>query len=295
MPGGLSPLALLLIGFIIGWIVEWLIDLWLRQGRTDARMAQLEEVLREKDARLVEALERAQVAEARLAELKARPGEEELAAPEITLEEVPGLVSPPEIETIAHEVSVPGVEVEAPGIETGTRGIPSPVEQGDDLASIPGLGPAYACLLKEAGVLTYEDLARLDEPDLRTLVRARPSWEGVDVGAWIAEARRRAGLEEVVTVIEPPEFQSSEPVAEAAPAREIPEEAGEETARDDLTKIKGIGPAYARKLHSAGIYDFRGLAALSEDELRNIIQPQSWQKVNLSSWIEQARALTTRE
>jgi predicted flap endonuclease-1-like 5' DNA nuclease len=169
------------------------------------------------------------------------------------------------------------------------------VEQGDDLASIPGLGPAYARLLKESGVLTYEDLARLDEPDLRTLVRARPSWEGVNVGAWITEARRRAGLEEAVSVVEIPEPQGPVPTAEVAPVRETPEEASEGAVRDDLTKIKGIGPTYAKKLHAAGIYNFKGLAALSVDELSNIIQPQSWQKVNLNNWIEQARALTTRE
>jgi hypothetical protein len=117
MPGGFSPLALLLIGFIIGWIVEWLIDLWVRQNRADARAAQLEDVLRDKDARLVEAQERAQAAEDRLEELEARLGEEKLAVPLASFEETPGLALPPEIETIARDVSVPGAEVEAPGIE----------------------------------------------------------------------------------------------------------------------------------------------------------------------------------
>jgi hypothetical protein len=48
--------------------------------------------------------------------------------------------------------------------------------------------------LKEKGVLTYADLARLDKADLRTLIRARPSWSGVDVSTWITEARARAGI-----------------------------------------------------------------------------------------------------
>ncbi|HEY65814.1 MAG TPA: hypothetical protein G4O02_14730 [Caldilineae bacterium] len=290
MLGNLSPFALILIGFIIGWIVEWVIDLWLRQRRTDARIAQLEEVVQEKDARLIEAQERARAAEERVEELEAELRElrEEEPAPPLSFEETPGMAPPLETETIARDVSITETEVEAPGIEAGAPPVPSPVEQGDDLASIPGLGPAYARLLKESGVLTYEDLARLDESDVRALIRARPSWTGVDVGAWIAEARRRAGLEEVRE--EAVSAPSREEEREAAPSGPI-----ESVIRDDLTRIKGIGRVYAGKLYAAGIFTFADLAALTEERLREIIQPREWQNIDLRSWIEQARALAAQE
>ncbi len=285
--GDLSPIALILIGFILGWIAEWIIDLWLRQRRVETRVVQLEEALREKDAQLVEAQEQARAAEERLEELEAMLREEEQAAPPVSFEETPGMAVTSEEGMITHEVLTTEAEVEAPGIVPPARGVPSPVTQGDDLASIPGLGPAYARRLKEAGVLTYEDLARLDESDLRALVRAHPSWEGVDVGAWIAEARRRAGLEEA-----PSEAAEEAPEAPAVAveAEEAPSRAGEIDG-DDLTKIKGIGPIFAQKLQSAGINTFADLAAATEEQLEAIIQPKEWQNINLRSWIEQAQAL----
>ncbi len=265
MQGGLSPLALLLVGFIIGWIVEWAIDLWLRQRRTDAKIARLEELLREKDAELVKAQERAREVEARLEELEMGRDEETSAAP---------------LELSASDIHATEPGEEAAVVEEGPAGISSLIEQGDDLASLPGVGPAYARLLKEAGVFTYEDLARLDEQDLRTLLSVRPSWEGFDVAACLAEARRRAGLVEVETTHE------EVSAAKGGTSR---------TAWDDLTKVKGIGRTYAERLRSAGIRTFADLAVLNEEQLRRIIQPAAWQKVDLGSWIEQARALIARE
>ncbi len=294
MLGNLSPFALILIGFIIGWIVEWGIDLWLRQRRTDARVMELEEVLREKDARLVEAQERARAAETRLEELEAELREEEAPPPLPSFEETPGMVPPLGVETITSEVTMPEAEVETPGIEREVPSVPSPVEQGDDLASIPGLGPAYARLLKESGVLTYEDLARLDETDVRALIRARPSWTGVNVGEWIAEARRRAGLE-VEAPREEPQAREELPAKPDRPPEAQEPPSVESVIRDDLTKIRGIGRVYAGKLYAAGIYSFADLAALSEEQLRAIIQPKEWQNIDVNSWIEQARTLAAQE
>lgn len=159
MLGDLSPFALIMLGFVAGWIVEWLIDLGLRRKRMADQVTQREQ--------------RPQGQEGAPVAVEAQPaaGGEATAASAMPADSPAPVVTPP-----------------TPGIE-----------QGDDLASIPGVGPAYACLLRERGVLTYEDLARLDEPDLRTLIRARPSWEKVDVGAWIAEARKRTQERQAVT------------------------------------------------------------------------------------------------
>ena len=78
---------------------------------------------------------------------------------------------------------------------------------------------------------------------------------------------------------------SSAPAGDAAPA------AGAEPAHDDLTLIRGIGPAFQKRLNDAGIMTFEQLANAD---------PQSLEAggiegvgVDLPSWIEQARALAT--
>ncbi|MEZ4734845.1 MAG: helix-hairpin-helix domain-containing protein [Caldilineaceae bacterium] len=59
--------------------------------------------------------------------------------------------------------------------------------------------------------------------------------------------------------------------------------------QERLEQIKGIGRAYAQKLHTAGIHTLTELAAASPDNLREIVGAGS--VVQVSSWIEQARHL----
>ncbi|MCD6291730.1 MAG: hypothetical protein J7M34_14640 [Anaerolineae bacterium] len=246
MLGNLSPFALLLLGFIIGWVAEWVIDLWLRRQRTDARVAQLEEVVRDKDARLVEAQERARTAEARVEELEAELRERETVTAAPRFQESPDIASILEDVSLPPEVSVSEAE-EGFAEETGEPKTFVATEQGDDLASIPGLGPAYARLLKESGVLTYEDLARLDEADLRALIRARPSWSGVDLSAWIAEARRRAGIEEVTPELTSESTQGQAPEPEPMPEPEETEQPSlPETEEPEAEETPAVGSEQER-------------------------------------------------
>jgi len=55
-----------------------------------------------------------------------------------------------------------------------------------------------------------------------------------------------------------------------------------------LTDIKGIGPVYAGLLHEAGIETFAQLAALTPEELLNLIDVPSWRRIPAEDWIEQA-------
>ena len=45
----------------------------------------------------------------------------------------------------------------------------------------------------------------------------------------------------------------------------------QESEKDNLKVIKGIGPAIEKKLNNAGIYTFAALARLSVEELENIL------------------------
>jgi predicted flap endonuclease-1-like 5' DNA nuclease len=59
--------------------------------------------------------------------------------------------------------------------------------------------------------------------------------------------------------------------------------------RDDLERIDGVGPVYEQKLFDAGIETYAQLAAASEEQLAEVIAPQSWQQVDFAAWISQAR------
>ena len=58
---------------------------------------------------------------------------------------------------------------------------------------------------------------------------------------------------------------------------------------DDLTVIKGIGPVYQWKLRDAGCNSFKQLAAADPDQLRRMLDIKNWQRVNIESWVGQAR------
>ena len=62
-----------------------------------------------------------------------------------------------------------------------------------------------------------------------------------------------------------------------------------QTHPDDLTVIKGIGPVYQWKLRDAGVHTYKDLASADHAQLRRMLDVKSWQRVNIESWIGQAR------
>lgn len=67
------------------------------------------------------------------------------------------------------------------------------------------------------------------------------------------------------------------------------------TSAKRLTDIKGVGPVYAGLLHEAGIHNFEQLAALSLEELRNLVKVPSWRRINAEEWLEQARLFASQQ
>jgi len=63
---------------------------------------------------------------------------------------------------------------------------------GDDLKVISGVGPTYEGRLKEAGILTYADLAQQEPENLRSIAGLK-SWQATDPELWIAEAQTLSG------------------------------------------------------------------------------------------------------
>jgi predicted flap endonuclease-1-like 5' DNA nuclease len=62
------------------------------------------------------------------------------------------------------------------------------VKEKDPLVEIVGIGPVYAQRLNEAGIYTFDEVARLSPGRLREIV-APEDWHEVDPEAWIQQAR----------------------------------------------------------------------------------------------------------
>jgi predicted flap endonuclease-1-like 5' DNA nuclease len=59
---------------------------------------------------------------------------------------------------------------------------------------------------------------------------------------------------------------------------------------DDLTKIKGIGPTFAKRLQEAGITTYQSLASLTADQIKEVTSVADWQ-ADPEQWIVAAKAM----
>jgi predicted flap endonuclease-1-like 5' DNA nuclease len=64
--------------------------------------------------------------------------------------------------------------------------------------------------------------------------------------------------------------------------------AGQIAAGDDLTQIKGIGPTFAAKLNTAGVFTYASLSALEPGRLMEILGEAGSQRAERERWVEQA-------
>lgn len=61
---------------------------------------------------------------------------------------------------------------------------------------------------------------------------------------------------------------------------------------NELKKINGIGPTYAKRLFEGGVRSIAALAASDVDTLTTLSRVQDWQKPGPAEWIEEAKRLT---
>jgi len=60
----------------------------------------------------------------------------------------------------------------------------------DDLTAIKGIGDVFRCRLRDAGIVTYRQLADSDPDALRRILELE-TWQRPNIEAWIAQARDR--------------------------------------------------------------------------------------------------------
>jgi len=117
--------------------------------------------------------------------------------------------------------------------------------------------------------------------------QAKPAAEAETAdGQAAAEALAEVpAVEETVTG----EDTTAQPVAEAATEEDATAE-DEVDHPDDLSRIEGIGPKYAEILIEAGIMTFAQLAALSTDEIVELVRDRGGRKsASMETWAEQAK------
>lgn len=163
-------------------------------------------------------------------------------------------------------------------------------DAGDsDLLALEGMDADMLARLRLAGVHSVTDLSAADPVALAVELGVEQ-----DVAdEWIARARTESGsITRELDVFDTRELTPILPatlgaalVAEAAREAERPAE-----LRDDLTRIRGIGPKYAALLSEAGIHSFDDLAAADAAHLREIVKPGPMQQINFESWKAQAAA-----
>jgi large subunit ribosomal protein L21 len=120
-------------------------------------------------------------------------------------------------------------------------------------------------------------------------------------------SKRTRGHRQDLTMIRVTEIltDGKAPSEEAKAAKPRKEEAGEavveapeapmftapEGQADDLTAIKGIGPAAEKQLNAQGITTFAQIAALSDEDVERIDAAMPFSAAQIGDWREQAKAL----
>ena len=121
---------------------------------------------------------------------------------------------------------------------------------------------------------------------------------GASLGDILGAALAQGGDEApAATASEPAEAPAEEAAAPAAAADaskldekgRLTEPQGE---ADDLKKISGVGPAFEKKLNSAGIFHFWQVAALKPDQVEALEEELSMQgRMERDEWVKQAKEL----
>ncbi len=118
--------------------------------------------------------------------------------------------------------------------------------------------------------------------------------EGVDVKKLKKADKKTKSEETVVIKEEAPKAKKAAPKKAEVKAEEAPAPKAETAAAsaDDLTKLKGVGPAYAKKLNEAGITSFAQIAALTAEGVAELEEKLNASgRVERDGWIEQAKEL----
>jgi predicted flap endonuclease-1-like 5' DNA nuclease len=140
------------------------------------------------------------------------------------------------------------------------------------------------------------DMAKRMSPRVWYLVGIGAAAFVMDRARRLLSRRRNSGdmLDDEATVApSPTESEAVVPIMTGKSAAVIQKSAEDPpggASSDDLTRIKGIGPAYARRLAEAGINTYAGIALATPEMLREATNALAG--ADVQGWIDQARSLS---
>ncbi len=163
-------------------------------------------------------------------------------------------------------------------------------EEKDDLKRIKGIGPFIEEKLNAVGIYQFRQIANL-EGDMEDKVNdAIEFFPGrVKRDEWVRQAREILGIK-----VNDKEAEALRRVREKAKNINFNRigkvKAGE---KDDLQKIKGIGPFIERKLNAVDIYTFRQIANFNEEDEEMVNDAIEFfpGRISRDEWARQAKKL----
>ena len=155
---------------------------------------------------------------------------------------------------------------------------------GDKLTRITGIDDSMQALLNSKGITTYEELRTTDRGTLKAYINEAgdESLSGVEPASWPHQAKLCADKNWVKLS----EYQSFLAGASTDLTETRSSGSFDDTIKDDLKKIEGIGPFFESLLNKAGITTYAQLKDTSRDSLKEIIdaagpdyrmhEPETW-------------------
>ena len=187
----------------------------------------------------------------------------------------------------------------APDPDVEPAPVPAPAAP-DDLSLISGVGPAIAKNLNEFGITTYKQVLALSDEDAERVNDfvgfpgrvQREEWRE-QAAELMAGKPPRAKLDQEAKAAKPKPKKLPAPAPKAAEAAEAaPGKIAPPSAKDDLTKIKGIGPALQRELQNMGFHTYLQLSELNPEQIAEVNTQIGFPgRVERENWIGQAREL----
>ena len=164
----------------------------------------------------------------------------------------------------------------------------------DDLTKIRGIGPATARLLNENGITRFEQMADIDSDRLQQLLdNGGPQFQLIGWSTWTRQARFISqndwkGLDRWLDQNKEQLGSSSLVSADNSSANNSTPSDG--ATGDDLTRIKGIGPAATKLLRENGITRFEQLTEVEGDWLQQLLENAGprFRTLDWSTWSRQA-------
>ena len=168
------------------------------------------------------------------------------------------------------------------------------IKEKDDLKLIKGIGPFIEKKLHVLNIFTFKQIASFNDEDEDMVNEAIEFFPGrIKRDKWVSQAR--AFVEDPKSIKIAKEALTLERVKERAKELNF-ERIGTATAdeKDDLKRVKGIGPFIEKKLNSIGIYTFRQIAnfqAEDEDKVNEVIEFFPG-RIRRDQWSKQAEGLS---